>query len=83
MLFPYGKVTVFVSEPNLTKKLCMGGVRLLLVKHGACFSCLKLHGPPLKSWNVAAICYRHSNTSSCIAGQDQRSAAAIFSDVYE
>ena len=25
-----------------------------------------------------SICYRHSNTSSCIAGKDQRSAVAIF-----
>jgi len=24
------------------------------------------------------MCYRHSNTSSCIAGQDHRSAVAIF-----
>ena len=28
--------------------------------------------------NYISICYRHSNTSSCIAGQDQRSAVAIF-----
>ena len=28
--------------------------------------------------NLISICYRHSNTSSCIAGQDQRSAVAIF-----
>ena len=27
---------------------------------------------------LTSICYRHSNTSSCIAGQDQRSAVAIF-----
>ena len=27
---------------------------------------------------LISICYRHSNTSSCIAGQDQRSAVAIF-----
>ena len=26
---------------------------------------------------LTSICYRHSNTSSCIAGQDQRSAVAI------
>jgi len=27
---------------------------------------------------LISICYRHSNTSSCIAGQDQRSAVVIF-----
>jgi len=27
---------------------------------------------------LISICYRHSNTSSCIAGQDQGSAVAIF-----
>jgi len=27
---------------------------------------------------LISICYRRSNTSSCIAGQDQRSAVAIF-----
>ena len=27
---------------------------------------------------LISICYRHSNTISCIAGQDQRSAVAIF-----
>ena len=28
--------------------------------------------------HLISICYRHSNTSSCIAVQDQRSAVAIF-----
>jgi len=32
--------------------------------------------PPLPP--LFAICYGHSNTSSCIAGQDQRSAVAIY-----
>ena len=27
---------------------------------------------------LISICYRHSNTSSCVAGQDQRSAVAII-----
>jgi len=62
---------------------------MLLVSHVSSLLFIKLHGPPLNSWKPTTYAKtwlrKHrsatdtqTNTSSCIAEQDQRSAVEIF-----